>query len=387
MLKVVLALGTTQTLAWASGYYIPAILAAPVARDLATSPNWFFAAFSMSLLISALLGPAVGRRIDLIGGRGVLAISSVTFAAGLALLGASTSPLHLFAAWAVLGIAMGLGLYDAAFAALSRLYGLEARIPITGITLMAGFASTIGWPLTAWGVSTIGWRETCFAWAAVHLLVALPLNLLVIPRAALQPPPANAAAASRPHVPMDRPMWLLAFAFAGGWVVTAAMAAHMPRLIQQAGASYADAVLAASLFGPAQVAARLAEVTLARNLHPLVTARIAAITHPIGSVLLAGIGPLMSMPFAILLGAGNGILTIARGTVPLAVFGPENYGYRIGLLGAPARIAQAFAPLLFGLIIDHIGLATLLLTSTLSLSALAALMLVPTSMAPSQPPH
>ncbi len=380
MLKVILALGSTQTLAWASGYYIPAILADPVARELDVSPNLFFAAFSMALLISALLGPAVGRRIDLIGGRGVLAISSLAFAAGLVLLGLSASALWLFVAWAILGVAMGLGLYDAAFAALSRLYGMEARIPITGITLMAGFASTIGWPLTALGVSTIGWRETCFAWAAAHLLLALPLNLLVIPRAPAAAIPAEVTA--RPDVVMDRAMWLLAFAFAAGWVVTAAMAAHMPRMIQQAGASYADAVLAASLFGPAQVAARLAEVTLARDLHPLVTARLAAITHPIGSALLAWLGPAMATPFAILLGAGNGILTIARGTVPLAVFGPENYGYRIGLLGAPARIAQAFAPLVFGFIIDGFGLATLLITSALSLSALVALWLVPASVAP-----
>lgn len=379
MFRVVLALGATQMLAWAA-YYLPAILSDPIARDLATSPNTLFAAFSVSLLISALFGPAVGRHIDVLGGRGVLALSNVAFALGLALMGLAHGPVMLFVAWAILGIAMSLGLYDAAFAALGRLYGLEARMPITGVTLMGGLASTTAWPLTAWGVGAIGWRETCFAWAAAHLLLALPLNLTMIPRAALQPHGETPVA--RPHVPMDRRMWLLAFAFAAGWMVTAAMAAHMPRLIQQAGASYADAVLAASLLGPAQVAARFAEFALARNFHPLTTARIAALGHPLGAAMLAAFGAVMSIPFSLLHGAGNGILTIARGTVPLAVFGPDNYGYRIGLLGAPARIAQAFAPLLFGLLIDTYGLATIVLTSALSLAALVSLMLVPTSPPP-----
>lgn len=384
MLKVVLALGATQMLAWAT-YYIPAILADPIAHDLATSPNTLFAAFSVSLLVSALLGPAVGRHIDVLGGRGLLALSNVAFALGLALMGLAHGPAMLFTAWAILGIAMSLGLYDAAFAALSRLYGLDARMPITGVTLMGGLASTTAWPLTAWGVGAIGWRETCFAWAAAHLLLALPLNLAMIPRAGL--PPRGDAPAVRPHVPMDRRMWLLAFAFAAGWMVTAAMAAHMPRLIVLTGASYADAVFAASLLGPAQVLARLSEVTLARHLHPLTTARLAALGHPIGAALLGLVGSAMAVPFSLLHGAGNGILTIARGTVPLAVFGPENYGYRIGLLGAPARIAQAFAPLLFGLLIDRYGFfASVVLTSAMSLAALAALLLVPATPLPAAAP-
>lgn len=387
MLKVILALGTTQTLGWASGYYIPAIIAEPAARDLAISPNIFFAAFSLSLLISALLGPRVGQTIDMIGGRGVLAVSNLVFAIGLALLGLAHSTFVLVAAWAIIGMAMGLGLYDAAFAALGRICGAEARTPITGITLMAGFASTVGWPLTAWGVAEIGWRDTCFAWAAAHLLIGLPLNMLMVPKVARKPPAATryttagagiAGAAGAPAgVVMDRAMWLLAFAFASAWVVTAAMAAHMPRLLQAAGAGYAEAVFAASLLGPAQVAARFAELSLGRHVHPLASARLAAVGHPLGTALLLLLGAKLAIPFSLLHGAGNGVLTIARGTVPLAVFGPEGFGYRIGLLGAPSRIAQAFAPALFGLLIDWAGLAVLLVTSGLSLAALAALSLVP----------
>src|SRR3977135_883810 len=170
-LPIILALGTTQTLAWASSYYLPAILADPIARDLGVSSNWIFAAFSASLVISALLGPRVGRQIDLVGGRQVLSISNVTLAAGLALLGFSYSIPVLIVAWLLLGVGMVFGLCAASFAALGRIYGNSARRAITGITLIAGFASTVGWPLTAWGVQTIGWRQTCFAWAAAHIVI------------------------------------------------------------------------------------------------------------------------------------------------------------------------------------------------------------------------
>ena len=151
-LPIILALGTTQTLAWASSYYLPAILADPIAHDLGISSNWLFAAFSASLVISALLGPRVGRQIDLFGGRQVLSVSNLILAAGLGVLGLATSIPMLIGAWLLLGVGMGLGLYDAAFGALGRIYGDRARRAITGITLLAGFASTIGWPLTAWGL-------------------------------------------------------------------------------------------------------------------------------------------------------------------------------------------------------------------------------------------
>src|SRR3979411_3148342 len=180
-LPIILALGTTQTLAWASSYYLPAILADPIAHDLGVSSNWIFAAFSASLVIAAMLGPRVGRQIDLVGGRQVLSVSNLTLAAGLALLGWTWSIPMLIAAWLLLGIGMGFGLYDAAFAALGRIYGDAARRSITGITLLAGFASTVGWPLSTWGLETIGWRNTCFAWALAHIFIGLPLNFFMLP--------------------------------------------------------------------------------------------------------------------------------------------------------------------------------------------------------------
>ncbi len=376
-LPIILVLGTTQTLAWASSYYLPAILADAIARDLGVSSNWIFAAFSAALVISALLGPRVGRQIDLVGGRWVLSISNVTLAAGLALLGCASSMPVLIPAWLLLGIGMGFGLYDAAFGALGRIYGNNARSAITGITLIAGFASTIGWPLTAWGLQTIGWRNTCFAWAVAHILIGLPLNFFFLPLVKIATAAkATASAAPKPHIPIDRTMILLAFAFAAAWSVTGAMAAHLPRILEAMGATTLQAVSAGVLIGPAQVAARIVEASLLSRYHPLLSTRLACLTHPIGAVIVALAGGAASGAFAIFHGAGNGLLTIARGTLPLAIFGPQDYGYRLGILGAPARMAQAAAPLAFGLLIDVMGGRVLIVSSALSLAALVALSLI-----------
>ncbi|WP_035972906.1 MFS transporter [Bradyrhizobium sp. WSM3983] len=372
-LGVVAALGTAQTLAWGSSYYLPAILADPIARDLGISSNWFFAAFSGSLVISGLLGPRVGRQIDRMGGRQVLCASNLVLAAGLALLGASASVWTMSAAWLLLGVGMGLGLYDAAFGALGRIYGSDARASITGITLIAGFASTVGWPLSSLGLETIGWRETCFAWAAAHIVLGLPLNLML--------PRTERAAASqeprvKPHIRIDRTMVLLSFAFAAAWTVTSAMAAHLPRIVETFGSTPAQAVVAGMMIGPAQVAARVLEASVLGRFHPLVSTRLACITHPLGACVIGLFGGSAAAAFALLHGAGNGILTIARGTLPLAIFGAENYAYRLGLIGAPSRIAQALAPLAIGLLIEPLGRGIVLVSAGLSLSALIALMLL-----------
>jgi predicted MFS family arabinose efflux permease len=373
-LSIIIALGTTQTLAWASSYYLPAILADSIARDLGVSSNWIFAAFSASQVISALLAPRIGRHIDLVGGRSVLSMSNLVLAAGLALLGLTTSIPMLIVAWLLLGVGMGAGLYDAAFAALGRIYGDAARRSITGITLIAGFASTVGWPLSAWGLETIGWRNTCFAWAAAHILIGLPINLVMLP--AVKGAKAAVATAVKPHIPIDRTMIVLAFVFAAAWTVTGAMAAHLPRLMEAAGATSAQAIFAGALIGPSQVAARIFEASFLSRYHPLVSTKLACITHPIGAAILGIAGGGAASVFAIFHGSGNGILTIARGTLPLAIFGPENYGYRLGIIGAPARMAQAAAPLLFGLQIDVMGARVLIVSSALSITALLALFLL-----------
>src|SRR6266849_144309 len=370
---VIAALGTSQTLAWASSYYLPAILADPIGAAMGIPRSWVFAAFSASLLVAAIAGPWVGRIIDRRGGRGVLVLSNVVLAGGLLALAAATGPVGLFGAWASLGLGMALGLYDAGFATLTALYGRNSRSAITGITLFAGFASTLSWPLSSFLNDAIGWRHTCLVWAALNLVLGLPLNRFMLPLpgwSAHRPHAAAVAVGWKPR----REMLLIAFVFAAAWFVTGSMAAHLPRLLEMAGATPFAAITAAVLVGPAQVAARILEFVVLRRIHPLVSARIAATLHPIGAAVLALMGPSGAAAFAVLYGAGNGLLTIARGTVPLAIFGPYAYGERTGLLGAPARAAQAFAPFVFGVLLDEIGVGAIVISAGLCLAALTALL-------------
>lgn len=369
---VVLALGTAQTLAWASSYYLPAVLTDPISADLGLSREWFFGIFSGALLLSGLLGPAAGRAIDSRGGRDVLALSNLVFAAGLLLLAAATGIAGLSLAWVVLGVGMTLGLYDAAFATLAGLYRSEARGTITGITLIAGFASTIGWPATALLTDELGWRAACVVWAVLHLVLGLPLNRLLVPRA---PPPERMAAPVATEVPARWAMIILAGVFAATLFVSAALAAHLPRLLQAAGATPAAAVAAAALIGPAQVGARFVEYGLQRHLSALTSARVATALHPLGALVLSVLGAPAAAAFALLHGAGNGMLTVAKGVLPLTLFGAAGYGLRTGVLSAPGRLLQAAAPLLFGVVLDRFGVAAALLVSGgLSLVALTGLL-------------
>ncbi len=378
--RVVVAVGTAQTLAWASSYYLPAVLADSIASTLALSRTWVFGAFSIALALTGFLGPAIGRHIDATGGRKVLAASALVLPAGLSLLAGAQGPVSLVLAWAVLGIGMALGLYDTAFAALAAMYGRAARSPITGITLLAGFASTLGWPVSAWLDHVVGWRAACLAWAAVHLVVTLPCYLVAVPRRAVREPddpdvevdaPAHAGATPR-HA-----MLLLGFAFAAVAFVSTSMSAHLPRLLQDTGASTAAAIAAASLVGPAQVAARFAEFLSMHRWQPppAAVARVAASLNPIGAGVLAFAGGagFAAPVFALLYGAGNGLLTIARGTLPLALFGPSGYGFRQGTIAAAARVSQACAPVAFGLLLEQAGTgAALAVSAGLSLASLMA---------------
>lgn len=377
---VVGILGTAQTLAWASSFYLPAMLAAPMAAELGVSTPTVYALLSMALMVSALVGPMAGRLIDRHGGRPVLMATSGVFAAGLLALALAQGLLTLVLAWLLLGLAMGCGLYDAAFAALVRLYGRDARPAITGITLLAGFASTVGWPLTALAEAHVGWRGACAAWAAAHLLLALPLNaLLPRPPGHAAAPAAEAAgrAASAPAPPPPRHLApLLAAVFALLSVVSTGIATHLPALLEAGGVARVAAVATAALVGPAQVAARLLEMWLLRHLSPLVSARAAALGHPAAATLLLALGPVAAAPFAVLHGLGNGLLTIVRGTLPLALFGSVGYGARQGWLTLPARVLGALSPWAFGLAMAQWGVGALWLSSALGLAAFVGLLTI-----------
>lgn len=381
--RQVIAVGLGQVLAWGSTTYITAVVAGPLGRDLGLSVGLFFAAFSVSLGVMALVGPVIGRTIDRRGGRGVMVLSNVVMAAGLVLLSLASGVVSLFAAWGVLGLGMGLGQYDAAFASLVYEHGRRASRMIVGVTLLGGFASTLGWPLSTWMVEHWGWQHCCQAWAGMHLLIGVPLHLRHVGRvraatdtaaATEGAAPVAAPAAARPASDLVR---LAVFAGATAFV-TSALAVHLPTLLVQAGSTPAQALLAGVLLGPAQVAARLGEFVVGQRygLHPLLTARVATLLHPAACLLLAGLTavPFVGAAFAMIHGAGSGMISVARGVLPLALFGPAGYGAITGRLAVAPRVMQALAPFVFALVLESQGpWAALGLTGALGSAAAWAL--------------
>lgn len=357
--KLVWAMGITQILAWGSTYYLPAVLAAPIAQDTGWSITSVVGGLSWGMVVAGATSPAVGRYIDRHGGRVAMAVSSLLLAIGLAAMGLARSLEAYYFAWSLIGIAMAAGLYDAAFSTLGRLLGDGARTSITGLTLLGGFASTVGWPVIAGMEEWLGWRGTCFSIAAAHLLVGLPVHALMIPGSAKQPLRPVVIGDADPTLRNTRQSRVL-FLLIGMMLtilalVVSGISVHLLDALKQLGITAAIALAIGMVIGPAQVAARIAEFSIGRNLHPTWSARVGVLLCLLGLSLLISGKPWLAFISIALYGAGNGILTIARGTLPLALFGAEGYGSRMGLLARPVLVAQACGPILAALLLDTFG--------------------------------
>ena len=355
-LAIISALGVVQILSWGSSFYLLGVLAAPIAADTGWSLAWVFGGLTLGLLIASLVSPRVGRLIGERGGKPVLAFSAVVLAAGLVVLGLAPWLWVFLAGWMLLGLGMGAGLYDPAFATLGRLYGAEARPAITTLTLWGGFASTVSWPLSAFLLDHGGWRFACLVYAGLQLAVSLPLILGLIPH----PPDRATDLRIDPAAPVvlaahERwPFLLMAGVLILGGAVMSLFSAHVLTLLQARGVPLASAVTFGALIGPSQVAARIVEMAFKGQHHPLWTLTAAMSLVAIGVVMLALGLPLVALA-VILYGAGNGIYSIARGTVPLALFGPERYASLVGRLARPSLVAQALAPPIGAFVVAHGG--------------------------------
>ncbi len=351
---VISALGVVQILTWGSSFYLPAVLAGPVVDSTGWPLAWVVGGLSLGLLVAAFASPHVGAAIHRYGGRPVLALAALLLAAGLTTLAFAPALPVFLAGWLLLGLGMACGLYDPAFATLGRLYGAAARPAITTLTLWGGFASTVCWPLSAFLVAHVGWRGACLAYAGLHLAVTLPLILLLIPK-----PPALPVAAEHhpagagPLSARERRAFLL---FAGvlvlGGAIMSLVSVHLLTLLQARGVALASAVSYGALIGPAQVGARIAELSFKGRHHPLWTLTAALGLVTLGLILLAiglpGVGI-----WLVVYGGGNGIYSIARGTVPLALFGPVRYPLVVGRLARPGLVAQALAPPAGAFLLTH----------------------------------
>jgi len=355
---VITALGIAQILAWGTSFYFPAVFAEPIRAATGWSLGWIVGGTSIGLLVAGLISPQVGRIIDRYGGRPVLLASSLFYAAGLIGVGLAPSLPFYLIAWGLIGIGMGTGLYDAVFAALGRIYGTAARQPITNLTLFGGFASTICWPLSAFMIEHVGWRTACFAYAALHLLIALPLQMSVIRGA--PPPQADAHKAEGDRLDTQRIhnesliFGLLALVLSIAAGIGSIVVVHLLIFLQARGVDFALAVSLGTLFGPAQVGARVVERLFGNRYHPIWTMIACCTLMAAGLLLLAGdIGPLLLM--ILLYGAGYGISWVGRGTLPLALFGPVRFPRLMGKLAFPSLIVQALSPSAGALLIEASG--------------------------------
>ncbi len=372
---VIVVLGMGQILVWGSSYYLPAVLAIPIAEATGWPLSWVIGGLSLGLLVSGLVSPKVGDLIERYGGRPVLMGSAALMAVGL--LGLAVAPnLPLFVlAWLVMGVAMGAGLYDPAFATLGRLYGHEARTVITSLTLLGGFASTVCWPLSALLLAHVGWRGTCLAYAAINLLLVLPLYSFFLPvearRTDLPHRPMRwsprswrllgrqrqvaagdgQSASSAPHRLL---FWLVALSMTLASIIASMMSVHLLTVLEQRGVPLATAVAFGAIVGPCQVGARLIDLLAGQRVHPMWEAVLSGVFVVVGLTLLL-ISPAAVLVGLVLYGGGIGLRSIVRGTLPLALFGPAGYASLMGRLAFPMLIGQAAAPSAGAVLLVHFG--------------------------------
>lgn len=379
-LRVIGCIGLAQILAWGSSYYLIAVLARPIAVETGWSLSWIVGGLSLGFLVSGLVSPRVGRLIAAHGGRHVLVASAVLLAAGLALLAVAANIPVYIAAWLVLGVGMGAGLYDPAFSTLGRLYGETARSAITHVTLLGGFASTVCWPLSAFLVERLGWRGTCLAYAGLHLAVVLPLYLFGVPREPPHPMAAAVQAAKGGAVPKDvRVMFaLLALALTMASVVMTVISVHLLTLLQARGVALAAAVGFGALIGPSQVGARVLEMALGKRQHPIWSLLVSVLLVAVGLGMLLGGAATIAVGI-VLYACGGGIRSIARGTVPLALFGRHGFPILMGKLALPILASQAIAPALGAMLLDRLGATVTfqLLCGAAVLNVVPVLLLLP----------
>lgn len=378
---VVGALGVTQILAWGSSTYLPAVLNAPVVADTGWPLAWVAGGLSAGQLMAAAVSPKVGRAIGDLGGRTVLAFSALLLAIGLATIGAAPNLIVYVVGWTIIGAGMGAGLYDAAFATLGTIYGQSARSAITTLTLYGGFASTVCWPLSAFLVERYGWRSACFAYAGIQLFVSLPLLLATLPRRQV----ADVATA-RSDIPLAavdgrrrHQLVLLTIALPLSAFVSSVVAVQLLTLLQAAGATLAVAVGYGMLIGPAQVGGRIVEMTFGKRFDALWTLLSGAVLIALGLILIWTGLPILALAIVVY-GAGNGVWSIARGAVPLALFGRNDYAAVMGRLARPALLASAAAPFAAGVMFERGGVnlsqSILAILATLDVAVVAALVAV-----------
>jgi Major Facilitator Superfamily len=358
--RAVPVLGITQILAWGAIFYPPVLTVPLIAAERGWSVSFAMGGLSTGMLVGGLVSPRVGLAIDRYGGHRVMTVGSLAGALGLVLLVYASSKATYLSVWILLGAAMAASLYDPAFATLGRIFGAGARRPITLLTLAGGFASTVSWPATHVLIEQLGWRGTYLVYGALLAFVAAPLHALALPRTRARVEPVAVHAGATAAVVLPATGWtfaLVASGFAAYAFVPSGLAAHLLAIFGRQGLPSGTVVAIGALFGPAQVAARVFELAFARRLHPLwlVRAALALLLFAFALLAFFGVSVAAAASFALLFGAANGLLTVARGTVPLALFGAPGYGGIVGRIAGPFLAMQSVAPLALAFVAEQVS--------------------------------
>jgi MFS family permease len=378
MMRAVLALGLTQITAWGTSYYCLGVLAGPISRDTGWSRGFVFLGFTVALLAMGLVSSAVGRAIDRRGARAVMTLGTALVSIGLFALSQVRSEAAYLVVWAFLGVGMRLCLYDAAFAALVQVAPSRGRKAISYLTLFGAFASSVFWVVGQALNERVGWRQTLVAFALINLAVCLPLHWFGLARRESDRvgEPAVASAASPDGPPLNGATRRIAIALFAlimslNGFVFGVISVQLVPVLEATGLATAAAVWVASLKGVAQFGGRVVEIVFARNLSAMTVGRIAVgILPPALVLLLTGTGSLpLVIAFTLLMGASQGVITIVRGAVPLALFGAKGYGAVLGLIAMPVLVVNAVSPTLFAWIVERWGWETGRVALLLSCSA------------------
>lgn len=349
------ALGLTQIVGYGTLFYSFSVLAPAMALEFSLPQQWVFAALSVALFLGSLFAPIAGRWADRFGAGRLMTAGSL--AASLALVACALSPgrISFVAALIAMELASCFVLYATAFAAIVQIGPVGAQRSITHLTLIAGFASTLFWPLTSLLHEYLTWREVYLVFAALNLLVCLPIHawLMRLSRRRNNTLASNVSAAPVDQTPLDAPAIRIAFllmlaGFAVEGFVLSAILLHMVPLLSVLGLGTAG-VIVSTLFGPSQVASRLVNMIFGGRLPQTMLATIGAAFLAAGLLMLVIAAP--SVPgiaiSIVLFGLGSGLASIVGGTLPLELFGRAGYGARLGWVSGARQFSSSFAPFIF----------------------------------------
>ncbi|MFW1690073.1 MFS transporter [Acinetobacter ursingii] len=356
----VLLIGIAQIIVWGGSFFLLAVMARPIMSEMGWGRELVYGALSLSILVSAFALPYIGRLISRHGGKEILAMSGIITALGLFILAFSYHLAFFFLAWIVIGLGMAIGLYDTLFAVLGNLFGLNAKVAIVSVTLISGFCTTIVWPVQAYAVSLFGWRATCVFGAVLMIIVIWPIYHYALPK------PKKIAESSAPQQKnktnsMSLPKstyHLISIIFMITSIIMTVMTVQLIDILQENGLALASAIAISALIGPSQVASRMLDLVIKFD-HPIKSLLVSVVLVVVGIILLC-ISPKYAALAMIIYGAGNGLRSIVRGTLPLTLVKKEEYAYLMGKLARPSLIAQAMTPLIAGYMIDAFGANTVL---------------------------